>query len=131
MMGKLGLFGSTLSGYGLPGMDSISYGLVMRELERCDSGLRSCASVQGALVMYPLFAFGSEAQKDTWLPRLGKGEAVGCFGLTESEGGSDPSAMKTAAADKGDHWLLNGSKMWITNGNLADVAIVWAKTPEG
>lgn len=130
-MGKLGLFGSTLSGYGLPGMDSISYGLVMRELERCDSGLRSCASVQGALVMYPIHEFGSSEQKERWLPRLGKGEAIGCFGLTESEGGSDPGAMKTFAEDKGDHWLLKGSKMWITNGNLAQVAIVWAKTANG
>lgn len=130
-MGELGLFGSNLSGYGLPGMDNISYGLVMKELERCDSGLRSFASVQGALVMYPIHAFGSEEQKNTWLPKLGSGEAIGCFGLTESEGGSDPGAMKTKAEDKGDHWLLNGSKMWITNGNLADVAIVWAKTSDG
>lgn len=130
-MGELGLLGSNLKGYGLPGMDNVSYGLVMRELERCDSGLRSFASVQGALVMYPLHTFGSEEQKETWLPKLGSGEAVGCFGLTESEGGSDPSAMKTRAEDKGDHWLLNGSKMWITNGNLAAVAIVWAKTDKG
>lgn len=130
-MGELGLFGSNLSGYGLPGMDNISYGLVMKELERCDSGLRSFASVQGALVMYPIYTFGSEAQKSTWLPKLGKGEAIGCFGLTESEGGSDPGAMKTRVEDKGDHWLLNGSKMWITNGNLADVAVVWAKTTDG
>lgn len=130
-MGKLGLFGSTLSGYGLPGMDSVSYGLVMRELERCDSGLRSCASVQGGLVMYPIHAFGSEAQKQEWLPRLSRGEAMGCFGLTESEGGSDPSSMKTKTEDKGDHWLLNGSKMWITNGNLADIAIVWARAKDG
>jgi glutaryl-CoA dehydrogenase len=130
-MGELGLFGSNLSGYGLPGMDNISYGLVMKELERCDSGLRSFASVQGALVMYPIYAYGSDEQKQTWLPKLGTGEAIGCFGLTESEGGSDPSAMKTRAEDKGDHWLLNGSKMWITNGNLADVAVVWAKTAAG
>ena len=130
-MGELGLLGSQLSGEGLPGMDSISYGLVMRELERCDSGLRSFASVQGALVMYPIHEFGSEAQKRAWLPRLAKGSAVGCFGLTESEGGSDPGAMATTVQDKGDHWLLNGSKMWITNGNLAEVAIVWAKTQNG
>lgn len=130
-MGELGLLGSNLDGYGLPGMDGISYGLVMKELERCDSGLRSFASVQGALVMYPIHAFGSEEQKETWLPQLGSGSAIGCFGLTEADGGSDPGAMKTKAEDKGDHWLLNGSKMWITNGNLAKVAVVWAKTSEG
>ncbi len=126
-LGEMGLLGSNLSGYGLPGMDGISYGLVMKELERCDSGLRSFASVQGALVMYPIHAFGSEEQKEKWLPKLGSGEAVGCFGLTEADGGSDPGAMKTNAVDKGDHWLLNGSKMWITNGNLSQVAVVWAK----
>lgn len=130
-LGELGLLGSSLDGYGLPGMDHISYGLVMKELERCDSGLRSFASVQGALVMYPIHTFGSEAQKEEWLPKLGSGQAIGCFGLTESEGGSDPGAMKTKAEDKGDHWLLNGSKMWITNGNLAQVAIVWAQTGDG
>lgn len=126
-LGALGVLGANLSGYGLPGLDQISYGLLMRELERCDSGLRSFASVQGALVMYPIHAFGSEEQKTEWLPRLGAGTAIGCFGLTEADGGSDPGAMKTRAEDKGDHWLLNGSKMWITNGNLADVAVVWAK----
>jgi glutaryl-CoA dehydrogenase len=130
-LGELGLLGSSLSGYGLPGMDHISYGLVMQELERCDSGVRSFASVQGALVMYPIHAYGSEAQKQEWLPKLGSGQAVGCFGLTESYGGSDPGAMNTKAEDKGDHWLLNGSKMWITNGNLAQVAVVWAKTDKG
>lgn len=130
-IGKLGLLGSTLTGHGLPGMDHVAYGLVMRELERCDSGLRSFASVQGSLVMYPIHAFGSEAQKAAWLPKLARGEAIGCFGLTESEGGSDPGAMKTSAVDKGDHWLLNGSKMWITNGNLAAVAVVWARTDRG
>lgn len=130
-MGELGLFGSNLEGYGLPGLDNISYGLIMQELERCDSGLRSFASVQGALVMYPIHAFGSEEQKKHWLPKLGSGEAIGCFGLTESEGGSDPSSMKTKAEDKGDHWLLNGSKMWITNGNLSQVAIIWARTEKG
>ncbi len=127
-LGELGLLGSNLTGYGLPGMDHISYGLVMQELERCDSGIRSFASVQGALVMYPIHAYGSEEQKQEWLPKLGSGEAVGCFGLTESYGGSDPGAMVTKAEDKGDHWLLNGSKMWITNGNLAHVAVVWAQT---
>jgi glutaryl-CoA dehydrogenase len=130
-LGEMGLLGSNLTGYGLPGMDNISYGLIMRELERCDSGLRSFASVQGALVMYPIHAFGSEAQKQQWLPKLATGEAIGCFGLTEADGGSDPGAMKTRAEDKGDHWLINGSKMWITNGNLAQVAVVWAKTKDG
>ena len=130
-LGRLGVLGANLSGYGLPGIDAVSYGLLMRELERCDSGLRSFGSVQGALVMYPIHAFGSEEQKSEWLPRLGQGLAVGCFGLTEADGGSDPAAMKTRADDQGDHWLLEGSKMWITNGNLADVAVVWAKTQDG
>lgn len=130
-MGSMGLLGSFLSGYGLPAMDMISYGLVMKELERCDSGIRSAASVQGALVMFPIHQFGSEEQKAYWLPKLAKGESVGCFGLSESEGGSDPGAMKTLAQDKGDHYLLSGSKMWITNGNLAEVAVVWAKTEDG
>jgi glutaryl-CoA dehydrogenase len=130
-LGELGLLGSNLSGYGLPGMDGIAYGLVMKELERCDSGLRSFASVQGSLVMYPIHAFGSEEQKQEWLPKLGSAQAIGCFGLTESYGGSDPGSMLTKAEDKGDHWLLNGSKMWITNGNLAQVAVVWAQTAKG
>ena len=129
--GELGLLGGNLKGYGLAGMDQISYGLVMKELERCDSGVRSFASVQGALVMYPIYEYGSEEQKAHWLPKLGSGEAVGCFGLTESYGGSDPGAMKTTAVLKGDKWILNGSKMWITNGNLAQLAIVWAQTPDG
>ena len=130
-LGSLGLIGSNLRGYGLPGMDQISYGIVMKELERGDSGLRSFASVQGALVMYPIHAFGSEEQKEQWLAPLAKGELVGCFGLTESDGGSDPAAMKTVAEDKGDYWLLSGAKMWITNGNLASIAVVWAKTALG
>ncbi|MBC7660038.1 MAG: acyl-CoA dehydrogenase family protein [Chitinophagaceae bacterium] len=130
-LGKLGILGAHLQGYGLPGLDPIAYGLLMRELERCDSGLRSFGSVQGSLVMYPIHAFGSEAQKEEWLPKLGKGEAIGCFGLTEADGGSDPSAMKTRAEDKGDHWLLNGSKMWITSGSLAQVGVIWAKTSDG
>lgn len=130
-LGELGVFGANLKGYGLPGLDNIAYGLIMKEIERCDSGFRSFVSVQGALVMYPIWAYGSEAQKQEWLPKLGSGKAIGCFGLTESEGGSDPGAMKTRAEDKGDHWLLNGSKMWITNGNLAQVAVVWAQTKEG
>ena len=130
-IGAMGLLGGNIKGYGLAGMDAISYGLVMKELERCDSGLRSFASVQGALVMYPIHEYGSEEQKSYWLPRLGSGEAIGCFGLTESYGGSDPGAMTTTAVLKGDKWILNGSKMWITNGSLAQVAIVWAKTPDG
>ncbi len=130
-IGELGVLGGNLKGHGLVGMDQISYGLVMKELERCDSGLRSFASVQGALVMYPIYEYGSEEQKAQWLPKLGRGEAIGCFGLSESYGGSDPGAMKTTAVLKGDKWVLNGSKMWITNGNLAQIAIVWAKTPDG
>lgn len=125
-IGALGLLGSFLDG-----MDALTYGLVMRELERCDSGLRSFASVQGGLVMYPIHAMGSDEQKKRWLGPMAKGEAIGCFGLTESEGGSDPGAMKTRAEDRGDHWILNGSKMWITNGNLAHVAVVWAQTADG
>jgi len=130
-MGSLGLLGSFLSGYGLSGMDTMSYGLIMKELERCDSGVRSSASVQGALVMFPIHEFGTEEQKKEWLPTLGKGTSVGCFGLSESEGGSDPGAMKTSVEDKGDHFLLSGSKMWITNGNFAEIAVVWAKTANG
>ncbi len=130
-MGAMGLLGATIEGLPNPPMDPISYGLTMRELERCDSGVRSFASVQGGLVMYPISAFGSEAQKKEWLPRLAAGTAIGCFGLTESEGGSDPGNMKTKAEDKGDHWLLSGSKMWITNGDIAQVAIVWAQTASG
>lgn len=130
-LGAMGLLGSNLKGYGLPEIDEISYGLIMKELERCDSGVRSFASVQGALVMYPIHAFGSEAQKKKWLPLLGSGKAVGCFGLTESYGGSDPAAMKTTAKKDGDGWILNGSKMWITNGNIADISVVWANTDDG
>ncbi|MGE5246703.1 MAG: acyl-CoA dehydrogenase family protein [Verrucomicrobiota bacterium] len=127
MLGEMGLLGSSLKGYGLPGIDSVSYGLVMQELERGDSGLRSFASVQGALVMYPIHTFGSEAQKERWLPALGAGKAVGCFGLTEPDHGSDPAGMKTKAVRDGKHYVLNGTKMWITNGSIADVAVVWAK----
>jgi glutaryl-CoA dehydrogenase len=130
-LGELGVLGANLKGYGLPGMDNISYGLIMKEVERCDSGFRSFVSVQGALVMYPIHAFGSEEQKKELLPKLASGEMIGCFGLTEADGGSDPGAMKTKAVDGGDHWILNGSKMWITNGNLAKIAVVWAKTNEG
>ena len=126
-MSDLGLLGANLRDYGLPGMDDIAYGLIMRELERGDSGVRSFASVQGALVMYPIHAFGSEAQKKQWLPALHRGTAIGCFGLTEQHGGSDPEAMHTRAVAHKDGYLLNGAKMWITNGSIADIAIVWAK----
>ena len=126
-MGELGLLGANLPGYGLPGMDDITYGLIMRELERADSGIRSFASVQGALVMYPIHAFGSEEQKQKWLPQLKSGAVIGCFGLTEQHGGSDPEAMQTKAVAQKDGYLLNGAKMWITNGSMAQIAIVWAK----
>jgi len=125
--GALGVLGANLKGYDCAGMGEVSYGLVMQELERCDSGIRSFVSVQGALVMYPLHAFGSEEQKETWLPRLARGEAVGCFGLTEPDFGSNPSGMITRAERTDRGFVLNGTKRWITNGNLADVAIVWAK----
>ncbi len=127
----LGVLGGSLKGYGLPELDAVSYGIALKELERCDSGFRSFASVQSSLVMYPIFEFGTEAQKSEWLPKLGQGKAIGCFGLTESDGGSDPSAMRTTAEKKNGKWILNGSKAWITNGNLAQVAIVWAKTTDG
>ena len=126
-MGEMGFYAPNLEGYGLPGVSERAYGLLMRELEACDSGLRSMASVQGALVMYPIHAFGSDEQKEEWLPRLGTGEAVGCFGLTEPEHGSNPSAMETMAEPDGDDYVLNGSKTWITNSPIADVAVVWAK----
>jgi glutaryl-CoA dehydrogenase len=132
-MGELGFFGPTLpEKYGCAGLSSVAYGLLMYELERGDSGLRSFASVQGSLVMYPIFTFGSEAQKDHWLPKLASGEAIGCFGLTEPDFGSNPSGMLTRAERMGDGtWRLNGTKMWITNGTVADVAVVWAQTEEG
>jgi glutaryl-CoA dehydrogenase len=126
-MGKLGMLGASLSGHGLPGIDSLAYGLLMQELERGDSGLRSFASVQGALVMYPIHAFGSEAQKERWLPLLASGRAIGCFGLTEPDHGSDPAGMTTRAVRQGNGYLLSGVKMWITNGSIADVALVWAR----
>jgi glutaryl-CoA dehydrogenase len=126
-MGTLGMFGANLSGYGLPAIDNISYGLLMQELERGDSGLRSFASVQGALVMYPILTFGSEAQKERWLPLLASGRAIGCFGLTEPDHGSDPAGMTTRAEKRGGGYALSGVKMWITNGAVADLALVWAK----
>jgi len=128
---ELGLLGSSIDGYDCAGMNSVSYGLICQELERGDSGLRSFVSVQSSLVMYPIHAFGSEEQKKRWLPAMARGEAIGCFGLTEPHGGSDPANMKTRARRDGDDWVLNGAKMWITNGNLADVAVVWADTDEG
>jgi glutaryl-CoA dehydrogenase len=128
---KLGLLGSSIDGYDCAGLNAVSYGLICQELERGDSGLRSFVSVQSSLVMFPIHAYGSEAQKQRWLPAMAKGEAIGCFGLTEAHGGSDPGNMKTHAKRDGDDWILNGSKMWITNGNLADAAIVWAMTEEG
>jgi len=127
----LGLLGSSIQGYDCAGLNSVSYGLICQELERGDSGLRSFVSVQSSLVMYPIYAYGSEAQKQQWLPAMAKGEKIGCFGLTEPHGGSDPSNMKTVAKKKGNDWVLNGAKMWITNGTIADVAVVWAETEEG
>jgi len=127
----LGLLGSSIDGYDCAGLNAVSYGLICQELERGDSGLRSFVSVQSSLVMFPIHAYGSEEQKQRWLPAMARGEAIGCFGLTEPQGGSDPSNMKTHAKRDGDDWILNGSKMWITNGNLADAAVVWAMTDEG
>jgi len=126
-MGDLGFLGATLQGYGCAGINNVAYGLIMQELERGDSGVRSFASVQGSLVMYPIHAFGSESQKARWLPRLAAGEAVGCFGLTEPDFGSDPGNMATKAVSVGAEHVLNGTKLWITNGSIADVAVVWAK----
>lgn len=126
--GEMGFLGANLPAeYGGAEIDNIAYGLIMYELERIDSGLRSFASVQGALVMYPIYAYGSEAQKRSYLPKLATGELVGCFGLTEADGGSDPGAMKTRAKRDGDDYLISGNKMWITNGSIADIAVVWAK----
>jgi glutaryl-CoA dehydrogenase len=129
-MGELGFFGANLKGYGCAGMSNVEYGLVTQELERGDSGLRSFISVQSALVMYPIFAFGSDEQKDFWLPKLAKGEKIGCFGLTEPDFGSNPGGMRTRAKKDGDHYILNGEKMWITSGSIADVAIIWAKVED-
>ncbi len=128
---ELGLLGSSIDGYDCAGLNSVCYGLICQELERGDSGLRSFVSVQSSLVMFPIHAYGSEKQKRRWLPALAKGDAIGCFGLTEAHGGSDPGNMKTQARRDGSDWILNGAKMWITNGTIADAAIVWAKTDEG
>jgi glutaryl-CoA dehydrogenase len=126
-MGQLGFFGANLHGYGCAGMSNVEYGLVMQEFERGDSGVRSFVSVQSALVMYPIFTFGSDEQKDYWLPQLATGEKLGCFGLTEPDFGSNPGGMRTRAQKSGDEYILNGEKMWITSGSIADVAIIWAK----
>ncbi len=130
-IGALGILGSSIRGPGCPGLSGMAYGVICEELERCDSGLRSFVSVQSSLVMYPISAFGSDEQKRDWLPRLARAQAIGCFGLTESQGGSDPSAMQTHARRKGHDWVLDGSKMWITNGSIADLAVIWAQTDEG
>jgi glutaryl-CoA dehydrogenase len=130
-MARLGLFGANLQGYGCAEMSNVEYGVVTQELERGDSGLRSFASVQSALVMYPIHAFGSDAQKEKWLPLLQQGKAIGCFGLTEPQFGSNPGGMLTRAVKKGDTYILDGEKMWITNGSIADVALIWAKCEDG
>jgi len=127
----LGLLGSSIHGYGCAGLNAVSYGLICQELERGDSGLRSFVSVQSSLCMYPIYAFGSEEQKQKWLPRMATGEVIACFGLTEPHGGSDPANMKTRAKKQGKDWVINGAKMWITNGSIADLAVVWAMTDEG
>ncbi|MEU6727239.1 acyl-CoA dehydrogenase family protein [Nonomuraea wenchangensis] len=130
-LGSLGLLGMHLQGYGCAGTDAVSYGVACRELEAGDSGLRSFVSVQGSLAMFPIWRYGSDEQKEEWLPRMSAGEAIGCFGLTEPDHGSDPANMRTYAKKDGSDWILNGSKMWITNGSIADVAVVWAQTDEG
>ncbi len=130
-MAELGLFGANLKGYGCAGMSAVAYGLVMQELERGDSGLRSFSSVQGGLCMYPIYAYGTDKQKDRWLPAMARGDVIGCFGLTEPDYGSDPGGMLSRAERRGDTWILNGTKRWITNGSVADLAIVWAQTDDG
>jgi glutaryl-CoA dehydrogenase len=129
-MGELGFFGATLEGYGCAGVNNVQYGLLMQELERGDSGIRSFVSVQSALVMYPIYAFGSNEQKDYWLPKMATGEKLGCFGLTEPDFGSNPGSMRTRARKEGGEYVLNGEKMWITSGSIADVAVIWAKLEE-
>ncbi len=128
---ELGLLGSSIDGYGCAGLNSVAYGLICQELERCDSGIRSFVSVQSSLCMYPIYAYGSEEQRQRWLPEMAAGKVIGCFGLTESHGGSDPMNMNTWAKRDGDDWIINGSKMWITNGTIADIAIVWAHSDDG
>src|ERR1700685_1019190 len=130
-MAELGFFGANLEGYGCAGMNNVEYGLIMQEIERGDSGLRSFVSVQGALVMYPIYSYGSEEQKQRWLPKLQSGETIGCFGLTEPGFGSNPAGMRTTAEQRGDTWVLNGEKTWITSGSMADAAVVGARTAEG
>jgi glutaryl-CoA dehydrogenase len=130
-LGKLGLLGMHLTGYGCAGMGAIAYGVACRELEAADTGLRSLVSVQGSLAMFPIWKYGSDEQKDEWLPRMAAGEAAGCFGLTEPDHGSDPASMKTRARRNGPDWVLSGAKMWITNGGIADIAVVWAGTEDG
>jgi glutaryl-CoA dehydrogenase len=130
-LGELGMLGANLTGYGCAGLSAVAYGLILRELERGDSGLRSFVSVQGSLCMYPIHAYGSEEQKERWLPKMAQGKLIGCFGLTEPDFGSNPGGMITRCKKEGDHWVINGTKRWITNGNIADLAIVWAKDPEG
>lgn len=130
-LADLGLLGSSLEGYGCAGLNAVSYGLICQELERGDSGIRSFVSVQSSLCMYPIHAFGSEEQKQKYLPRMAKGELIGCFGLTEPHGGSDPANMKTHARKRASDWVINGAKMWITNGSIADLCVCWAMTPEG
>jgi len=130
-LGQLGLLGMHLTGYGCAGMGPIAYGVTCREMEAADSGLRSLVSVQGSLAMFPIWKYGSEDQKNEWLPRMAAGQAVGCFGLTEPDHGSDPSSMKTRATREGSDWIVSGAKMWITNGSIADIAVVWASTEDG
>jgi glutaryl-CoA dehydrogenase len=130
-LGQLGLLGMHLTGYGCAGMGAVAYGVACRELEAADSGLRSMVSVQGSLAMFPIWKYGTDEQKEEWLPRMAAGQAAGCFGLTEPDHGSDPSSMKTHAQRNGSDWVLSGSKMWITNGSIADIAVVWASTENG
>jgi glutaryl-CoA dehydrogenase len=130
-LAEMGFLGANLEGYGCAGMSNVEYGLIMQELERGDSGLRSFVSVQGALVMFPIHAYGSEEQKQYWLPKMASGQALGCFGLTEPDFGSNPGGMRATAEKRGDTWILNGEKTWITNGSVADVAIAWARTNDG
>src|SRR5699024_11086977 len=129
-LGKIGLLGMHLDGYGCAGTNAVSYGLACLELEAGDSGLRSFVSVQGSLAMFPIHAYGSEEQRQTWLPKMAEGSVIGCFGLTEPDSGSDPGSMRTRAHREGEDWILNGRKMWITNGSIADAAEVWAETED-